>query len=139
MSNNHLSDEVIQSLLLEDSQSSHLASCEACKAKMEAYKELIFIISKLEPETAPFDVSEMAMQRIMVSEPKRSEEFGLIALFAFVILGSFALCFPWIKAALRNWDTFMTLFAFVTACSISIYVLADLYRQYKKKYAVIFD
>ncbi len=143
MSNNHLSDEVIQSLLLEESCeeviASHLAACADCKAKMDAYKELIFNIKKLEPETVPFNVSEMAMQKIWVSEPKRSEEFGLIALLAFLIMGSFVLCYPWIKPAFRNWNTSITPFAFVTAVSISIYILADLYRQYKKKFTMIFD
>lgn len=148
MTNNHLSDEILQVFLLEETQSdtvtSHLSTCVECREKLENYHSLVDNIKKITPETFAFDVTTLVMGNIVQYETKkiRNQEvifWGFLILLLGVI-SSFAIPYiPKILSVFKSIPSFTTILIVGTGLMVMLFLIADLNNQYKLKEKKIFE
>lgn len=148
MTNSHLTDETLQALLLKEMQNDtaamHLSECADCQTKFEKYQLLIADIQKIEPETLPFDVTTVVMDKITRYENQKSrkQERVLWVIFTFlsVLISSLSIPFiPQVLTAFFTLSIFTTLLIVGTGLVVFLFLLADLNRRYKLKEQQIFD
>lgn len=148
MTNSHLTDETLQAFLLKEMQDDtaaiHLSVCAHCQTKLEKYQHLLSDIQKIEPETFPFDVTTVVMDKIRCYEKQKSrkQERSLWVLFIFlaILISSLAIPFiPQFLTAFYAMPIFTTLLILGTALVVFLFLLVDLYKRYQLKEQKIFD
>ncbi|HPJ11517.1 MAG TPA: hypothetical protein PLS51_12860 [Flavobacterium sp.] len=139
---NHLTDEILQALLLEEHQeaaiAAHLYQCAACREKLEDYRALMADIEKIRPEPFTFDVAALVMERIEHEQALQNHKqtiafWGVLVFLAAVVL-SFG--FPYLPAVMGVFNaipSFTVLLAAGTALVVLLLLLADLNKQYRIK------
>lgn len=147
MKSDHLTDETLQAFLLKEIQddtiATHLSVCPDCREKLEKYHHLIVAISKIAPETFSFDVTTLVMDKIIRYEKKKSNKqefiFWALLIFLSVVIASFAIPFiPKILTQFYSKFIFTTLLAVGTGLVVLLFLLVDIYQQYKTKEEKIF-
>lgn len=142
MKNEHLTEETLQAYLLEelanDAIGEHLAACSACKTKLENYRYLIANVRKIEHQPFSFDVTTVAMTKILHYERqvKRKKELFFWGLLTFSIIVILALSVPFIPVILgvfHSKSIFITLLVLGTSLLVFLFLLADIRRQYKRR------
>lgn len=147
MSNDHLTDEILQAYLLEEIQddaiASHLSVCIECREKLENYQLLVNNLTKITPESFAFDVTALVMDNIVKYETQKSTKQELVfwgfLILLLVIIASLAL--PYVPQLLSLFDAipnFTTLFIIGTGIMVVLFLLVDLIKQYKLKEEKIF-
>lgn len=75
MNSIHLTDNMLQAYLLKEFQdntiASHLTTCSMCRKKLEEYQLLIDSVQTMKPEIFSFNVTTLAMNRIVLYEKKK--------------------------------------------------------------------
>lgn len=147
MKNDHLTDETLQAFLLNEMQddtiAKHLAVCTNCGKKLETYQHLMIGISKIAPETFSFDVTTVVMDKIMRYGAKKSKkrEFVFWALLIFLFVGISSLSIPFIHKILTVFNSnsiFTMLLVIGMGLVVLLFLLVDIYQQYKTKEEKIF-
>jgi hypothetical protein len=146
MKNNHLTDEILQTLLLNEVQDEivdkHISECQVCKEKMKNYQFLFTSIKKVEPETFSFDVTSLVMEKIYEVEIKK-EKNANIALYmclSIILIIVFILLYPYVKTIFSQFKSSSIManaFMMVSTLGVTIFLLKDIYRQYKRKEMLI--
>ena len=148
MKNIHVTEEILQAYLLkeiqDDTVAQHLAMCLKCQKGLEEYQFLIDSVQKIKSETFSFDVTTLAMKRIMLYEKKKSKKQELVfwgALMVLIItISSFSIPFiPKIIDVFHSKSIFTILFILGTGTSIMLFLLADLQKQYRLRERKIFE
>lgn len=142
MINNHLTDEAIQTYLLKEVQddaiTKHLAECSICKIKLKEYDLLINNMQKIKTETFSFDVTSLVMEKIIEVETQKEKKANAvlyISLSSVLIIAMFLL-YPSIKTIFIQFKTFSIIgnaFMIVSVLGVVVFLLNDLFRQYKQK------
>lgn len=141
MDNKHLTEEDIQSYavntIADENIMLHLSQCKECKAKYETYRALISNIETLQPEVFSFNVAAMVMQKIEATETKKVTEknallYTIIGLFC---IGIFVILLPFLKLIFLNFLKLTVIensLIFISVLGSTIYLLSDVFRDYKK-------
>jgi len=140
----HLTDEEIQQWVLDrhfgnTGINMHIHSCEQCREKAEAYRLLVTGLRNQPAESFDFSITEIVMQQLPVpsAEANRKEEsrlvYAIMAAAAVIII--FALYFfrkymTIIFESIAPVFIYLVLTAFIT---LSIFLVTDIYKKYKKK------
>lgn len=142
MINNHLTDETLQAYLLQEIQddavTKHLAQCSMCQIKLEEYQLLINNVQKIKTETFSFDVTSLVMEKIIAIETQKEKTtniFLYVSLSIFLI-AAMALLYPYIKIIFTQFKSFSIMgnfFMIISVLGVIIFLLNDLFRQYKQK------
>ncbi len=148
MKNNHLTDEILQAFLLKEIQDdiivTHIAECSICQAKLENYQYLIDSLQKVEPETFSFDATTVVMHKIEQYERQEKTKkafvfWGILIVFAgTVVLISIPFVLP-ILSVFSSMALFTNIFILGTGLSVLIFLLSDIYKQYKIKEKILFE
>lgn len=142
MKKEHVTEETLQAYLLEemrnDAIGEHLEACSVCKAKLENYRHLIVNIQKIEQQPFSFDVTTLAMTKILDYErkSKRKKEVFFWGLLIFSIIVIAALSVPFIPVILTVFHSksiFIALLVLGTSLLVFLFLLADIKRQYKRQ------
>lgn len=148
MKHNHLTDEILQAFLLQeiqnDSIDTHIAECLICRAKLENYQYLVDSLQKVEPETFSFDVTTVVMHKIEQYEKQENTKkalafWGILIVFAGSVL---LISIPFLQPILSLFSSmafFTNIFIVGTGLCVLIFLLSDLYRQYKIKEKILFE
>lgn len=148
MTNNHISDEILQAFLSEETQdekvASHLSTCVICREKLENYRELFANIQKITPETFDFDVTTLVMDTIIQYETQKSKKQELVSwgymVLLLVAISSFAIPYiPQIMSIFNAIPNFTALLMAGTGFMVALFLLIDLYKQYQLKEKKIFE
>lgn len=147
MKNSHLTEEILQAFLFkeiqDDSTEAHIAECSICRAKLENYQYLVASIQKAEPETFSFDVTTVVMQKIEVYEKQENIKKVLViwGLLIFFIVSIVLISLPFSLPILRvfySMALFTNIFIGGTSICVLIFLLSDIYKQYKIKEKILF-
>lgn len=138
----HLTDEMLQAYLLKETEDEtfalHLATCSLCRKKLEAYQLLIDGVQTMKPETFSFNITALAMNRIVLYEQRKSKKqvwvyWGLLV-FLLIVIASFSIPFlPRLRILFYSRSVVTTLLVTGTGLAVLLFLLADITRQYKKK------
>lgn len=148
MKNIHLTDEILQAFLLKeienDTIAEHLAACSECQKKFEEYQFLIHNVQKIKPESFSFDVTSIVMEKIQVVETQKEKNKNLVWYLSLAIVSiiTFVLVYPYIKvifAPFKSLSIMVNAFILVSVLGAVIFLLTDLFRQYKTKEERIFN
>jgi hypothetical protein len=148
MKNNHFSDETLQAFLFKEIEdeniAQHLAMCSICQAKLETYQSLVDNIQKMAPETFSFDLTTMVMDNVMAFEKKKQKinELSFWGAFTliFLIISTFSLSFlPQPLRIFYELPFISNLLIIGTGFVFLLFLLADLFKQYKIKEKKIFE
>ncbi len=147
MNSIHLTDEMLQAYLLKEFQddtiASHLTTCSMCRKKLEEYQLLIDSVQTMKPETFSFNVTPLAMNRIVLYEKKKTKKqalvyWGILA-FLLIAIASFSIPFiPRILAIFYATSVVATLLVTGTGLAVLLFLLVDIIQQYKAKEDKIF-
>lgn len=142
MKSKHLTEEILQAFLLkeihDETIATHIAECSLCRTKLENYQYLVGNIQQIAPETFSFNVADAVMDRIVQYEKKENTKkvlvfWGtLVALSGGIVFMGLPLLQPILKV-FYSIPLFTNLFIWGTSISVVIYLLADIYKQYKIK------
>ncbi len=148
MKSNHLTDEILQAYLLKEIQDetieTHIAKCSICRTRLENYKFLVDSIQESEPEDFSFDVTTVVMQKIELYEKHENLKRALVfwGLLIFFIVGVVLISLPFSLPILRVFYS-MALFTHIfiggTSICVLIFLLTDIYKQYKIKEKILFE
>ena len=148
MKSNHLTDEILQAFLLKELQDDtldpHIAECSSCRAKLENYQYLVASLQKVEPEAFSFDVTTVVMHKIELYERQENTKKALVfwgilvVLIGSVVLISFPFLLP-ILSVFSSMTLFTNIFIVGTGLSVLIFLLSDIYKQYKIKEKILFE
>lgn len=148
MTNNHISDENLQTFLLGETQdetvASHISSCEICREKLENYQALFANIKKINPEAFDFDVTSLVMDTIIQYEKQKSKKQELVSwgFMAFLVVAISSFAIPYIPQILSIFNTmpnFTAVLMVGTGFLVALFLVIDLYKQYQLKEKKIFD
>lgn len=138
----HLSDEILQAYLLKEIQDetidTHLRACSSCQKKLEGYQFLIENVKKIKPETFSFDVTSLVMAKINQVEAQKEKNTNtpLYISLSLISIAALALLYPYIKTIFTQSKSFSTIgnvLLLVSALGVAVFLLNDLFRQYKQK------
>jgi negative regulator of sigma E activity len=142
MKNNHITDEILQAYLLneiqDDNIASHLTACSSCQKKLEEYQLFIDSVQKIKPETFSFDVTSIVMAKINEVERQKEKDTNIVLYMSFSIVSIVAmvLLYPYLKIIFTQFKSFSIManvFMLVSVLGVVIFLLNDLFRQYKQK------
>lgn len=147
MKSTHLSDEILQAYLLkeiqDDSTAAHLAECAMCRQKLEDYQVLMSNMPHIKTESFSFDVTAVVMNNITLYEKKKSQKQELVfwGLLIFLSIGIASFSIPYIPEILAAFSksVLTTLLVAGTGLSVLLFLLADIFRQYKSKEEKLFQ
>ncbi len=142
MTNDHLTDEILQAYLFEEMQddaiASHISVCKECRKKIENYQQLVNNLTKISPDSFAFDVTTLVMNNIVQYETQKSKKQELVfwgfLMFLLVSIASFAL--PYVPQLLSFFvaiPNVTKLFIVGTGIMVVLFLLIDLIKQYKLK------
>lgn len=148
MKNIHLSDEILQASLLKEIQddtiATHLAACSTCRKRLEEYQYLINSFQKIKTESFSFDITTLAMNKVMLYEKKKSKKQELVfwglLIFLFIAISSFSIPYlPRILVIFSSKSILTTILVIGTGVVVLLFLLADIIQQYKAKEKKIFQ
>lgn len=148
MKSNHLTEEILQAVLLKDIQNdtidAHIGECSICRAKLENYQNLVESLQKVEPETFSFDVTTVVMHKIELFEKQKNTQKALAFWSILIIfIGSLVLIsLPFLIPILNVFSSitlYTNIFIVGSGLSVLIFLLSDLYKQYKIKEKILFE
>lgn len=147
MKNIHLTDEILQAFLLKDIQDDtiveHLTVCSTCQKRLEEYQYLINCVQKINPETFSFDVTSVVMEKIQEVETQKEKNKNMVLYMSLSVASviTLFLLYPYIKIIFAQFQLFSIIanaFILVSGLGVVIFLLTDLFRQYKTKEEKIF-
>ena len=142
MTNNHLNDELLQSFLLKEIQddiiAAHIAECSGCRNRLEEYQYLIDNVQKIKDETFSFDVTSLVMGKVNEVETQKEKSTNIVLYMSLsvVLIVAIVLLYPYIKIVFTQFKSFSTMgnaFVLISALGMAVFLLYDLFRQYKQK------
>lgn len=148
MEKEHLSEDVLQAILLnemtDETVRTHLSTCATCQDKMQEYQILVDTIGRLPNNSLDFDVTNLVMQQIEVVEQQRNKNqervfWTVFALLTVLVLSGALPFLPKIATAFRSIPLLTNSFILVTGSFVFIYLVIDLFKQYKLKEEQLFE
>jgi predicted anti-sigma-YlaC factor YlaD len=142
MKNNHLTDETLQAFLLKEIQDHtiaiHLAECSTCRKRLEEYQYLIDSMQKIKTQTFSFDVTSLVMEKIIDVEAQKEKNTNILLYMSLSIVSIVALGLlsPYIKIIFTQFKSFSIManvFMFFSVLGVIVFLVDDLFRQYKQK------
>jgi hypothetical protein len=142
MKNNHLTDETLQAFLLKEIQgdtiATHLTECSRCRKRLEEYQYLIDNVQKIKTETFSFDVTSLVMEKIIEVEAQKEKNTNIVLYMSLSVISvvTLGLLVPYIKIIFTQFKSFSIManaFMMVSVLGVVIFLLNDLFRQYKQK------
>ncbi len=146
MKSDHLTDETLQAFLLNEMQddtiSTHLAVCSDCRENFEKYQYLMVGITKIAPETFSFDVTSLVMEKIKEVETQKEKNTNIVLIMSLSIVSivTLILLSPYIKIIFTQFKSFSIMtnvFVSISVLGVVIFLLNDLFRQYRQKEMLI--
>ncbi|HRE76813.1 MAG TPA: hypothetical protein PLL09_03210 [Flavobacterium sp.] len=141
MEEKHLTDEVLQEFILNEVKdhtiASHIKECVECQLRVEEYQFLFTIMLKIKPEEFSFDVTSLVLSKIYEEQSRKEKNTYIFYIILSVIsLLILFLLYPYMATLFTQFRSFSIMAsAFLGVCSIGIvvFLLNDLFRQYKEK------
>lgn len=146
MKNDHVTDEVLQAFLLKEIQENsiamHLNVCSKCQERLEDYEFLINNVRKIKSETFSFDVTSLVMEKIESVEIQKEKNKNTVLYIIFSIISTItlALSYPSLKIIFHQFKSFSMItnvFMLVSVSGVFIFLMNDLFRQYKRKESLL--
>ena len=147
MTNNHITEELLQAYLLENKQNEavavHLSKCTVCREKLENYQHLLDTIQKIPTETFAFDVTALVMDTVISYETKKSKKKNFVfwTMFTSCCLGLLALAIPFLPHIISFFNAladFYAIFSIGIGVMVVLFLAVDLYKQYLWKEKLFF-
>lgn len=147
MNSIHLTDEVLQAYLLkemeDDTLVAHLTICATCRKRLEEYQLLLERVQEIRTETFSFNVTDLAMDTIMLYEQKKRNRQALffwgLLIFLVIVISSLAVPFiPGVLAVFNSKSVITSLLIIGTGIAVLFFLLADVMQQYKMKEEQLF-
>ena len=142
MKSTHLTDETLQAFLLnelqDDTIAAHLKVCSTCLTRLEEYKLLTHSLQKLKTETFSFDVTSLVMEKINEVETRKEKNTNIVLLtsLSIALMATLVLLYPYVKIILAQFKLFSIMtnaFILVSVLGVAIFLLNDIFRQYREK------
>jgi len=142
MPNNHLTDETLQAFLLKETKDDsiiiHLKVCSTCRKRLVEYQYLIDSVQKIKTETFSFDVTSLVMGKIKEVETQKEKNTNIVLymILSIVSIVAMVLLYPYIRiifAQFKSFSIMENVFMLVSVLGVVIFLLNDLFRQYKQK------
>lgn len=142
MKTEHLTDETLQAFLLNELQDDaivrHLAVCPICTENLGKYQQLVTIISKISPETFSFDVSAVVLTKIVEVETQKERNTNRVLYLglSMVSLVALFLAYPYLQLIFSQFQSHSGIsnaFMLVSGLGVIIFLIKDIFRQYKHK------
>lgn len=142
MINNHLTDETLQAFLLKETEdntiTTHLTVCSSCRKKLEEYQYLTDSFQQIKTETFSFDVTTVVMEKIKAAETQKEKNTNIVLYMILSVVAMVALIilYPYIKTIFSQFRSFSIMAnacMLVSVLGVLIFLVHDLFRQYKQK------
>lgn len=141
MIHQHLTDDALQSMLLEEGQNdaaaAHLSECPECQQKWQAYQALMAGFHSI-PEAPTFDITASVMDKIMELENRKEKSAHLLSYLglALVTVVGLVLIYPYLQMVImdfKNSSAMVNAFLLITAVGVMLFLLQDSFRRYRQK------
>ncbi len=143
MKSEHLTEEALQAYLLKELEEDntlvlHLLECAECQRKLESYQYLVEHILMVEHEALSFDVTTEVMEKIVEFETHKMKNanIGMYIGLSIISIVALVLLYPYIQnifIQLKSLSLMENAFILVSVLGVVIFLLNDLFRQYKQK------
>ena len=141
----HLTDDEVQEFVgdkkyCEVKIVEHIHSCEICRAKVEVYQLMIKEIKKQPQPAFDFDLSRMVLQKLPSSKTTIVNDKALILIFGFMVIAFLGGVIYLFQSYFDLFEGIKTIFIYliaITAITVLVYLLIDMYKEYQKEMKVL--
>ena len=141
----HLTDDEVQhyavdKLGCEKRIAEHIHFCEECRSKVEVYQLLITEIKQQPQPVFDFDLSKMVLQQLPSTKTTIANDKALVLIFGFMgiaFLGGAIYIFQRYFDLFEGMKTIFIYLIVITAITVLIYLLIDMYKKYQKEMKVL--
>jgi len=141
----HLTDDEVQQyavdkLTCEKRIAEHIHFCEECKTKVEVYQLLITEIKQQPQPAFDFDLSKMVLQQLPSPKTTIANDKALILIFGFMGIAFLGGAIYLFQSYFDLFEGIKTIFIYliaITAITVLVYSLIDLYKKYQKEMKVL--
>ena len=141
----HLTDDEVQQYAVDKSDCEermveHIHLCEECRSKVEVYQSLITGIKQQPLQAFDFDLSKMVLQQLPSPETTVANDKALSWIFGFMGLAFLGGAIYLFQSYFDLFEGIKTMFIYlivITAITVLVYLLIDLYKKYRKEMKVL--
>jgi len=141
----HLTDDEVQQYAVNKSScekrmAEHIHLCEECRTKVEVYQLLITGIKQQPQPAFDFDLSKMVLQQLPSTKTTIANDKALVLIFGFMgiaFLGGAIYIFQRYFDLFEGMKTIFIYLIVITAITVLIYLLIDMYKKYQKEMKVL--
>ena len=141
----HLNDDEVQLFVTDKSHcekriAEHIHLCEECRTKVEVYQLLITGIKQQPQPAFDFDLSKMVLQQLPSTKTTIANDKALVLIFGFMgiaFLGGAIYIFQRYFDLFEGMKTIFIYLIVITAITVLIYLLIDMYKKYQKEMKVL--
>ena len=142
MKTQHLSDETIQEFVLSKSDErsvlGHIQRCDACKAKVDVYRNVIAGINEQTCAEFDFNLSELVLNKIEKKEESYSSVLWLFAILGIGIMVIAAFIFGrYITNLFSGVSEMVSYLVITTALVFLLFQGMEIIRKYKRQMAAV--
>jgi len=141
----HLTDDEVQQYAADKHNcekriAAHIHLCKECRSKVEVYQLLITGIKQQPQPAFDFDLSKMVLQQLPSPKTTIANDDTLIWIFGFmgiVFLGGVVYLFRRYFDLFEGIKTIFIYLIVITAITVLLYLLIDMYKKYQKEMKVL--
>ena len=141
----HLTDDEVQQYAVdkrgcEKRIAEHIHLCGECRSKVQVYQLLITEIKQQSQPAFDFDLSKMVLQQLPSPKTTIANDKALILIFGFMgiaFLGGAIYLFQIYFDLFEGIKTIFIYLIAITAITVLVYSLIDLYKKYQKEMKVL--
>lgn len=141
----HLMDDEVQQYAVDKSNcekriAEHIHLCGECRSKVEVYQLLITGIKQQPQSTFDFDLSKMVLQQLPSPKTTIANDKALIWIFGLMgiaFLGGAIYVFQRYFDLFEGIKTIFIYLIVITAITVLVYLLIDMYKKYQKEMKVL--
>ena len=141
----HLTDDEVQQFVVDRQNCEvkivgHIHSCEVCRIKVEVYQVLIKGIKQQPQPAFDFDLSKMVLQQLPSPKTTIANDKALVLIFGFMGIAFLGGAIYLFQSYFDLFEGIKTIFIYlivITAITVLIYLLIDMYKKYQKEMKVL--
>ena len=141
----HLTDDEVQQYVVDKQHCEvkiveHIHFCEVCRTKAEVYQLMIKGIKEQPQPAFDFDLSKMILQQLPSPKTTIANDKALILIFSFMgiaFLGGVIYLFQSYFDLFEGIKTIFIYLIVITAITVLVYLLIDMYKKYQKEMKVL--
>ena len=125
---------------MKNELSEHIHLCEECRSKVEVYQLLITGIKQQPQPAFDFDLSKMVLQQLPSTKTTIANDKALVLIFGFMgiaFIGGAIYLFQKYFDLFEGMKTIFIYLIIITAITVLIYLLIDMYQKYQKEMKVL--